>query len=60
MLKLAVIALMAIVIVVGVFYANEQGMFDGATSFLDQMSTVGEGLGGFAIANAGIPNPWCC
>ena len=50
MLKLAVIVLMAIVIAVGVFYASEQGMFDGVMSTIDSLGTVGEGL-------SGLPSP---
>jgi hypothetical protein len=49
-MKLAVIALMAVVIIVGVSYAHEQGMFDGVTEFSDSLSTVGEGL-------SGLPSP---
>lgn len=46
MLKLAVIGLMAVVIVVGLVYANDQGVFDGIFKFTDSMSTIGDGLSG--------------
>jgi len=57
MLKIAVIALMAIVIVVGVFYANEQGMFDGVMSTIDSLGTVGEGLSGLPSPTQGFQTP---
>lgn len=50
MLKMAVIGLMAVVIVVGLVYANDQGVFDGIFKFTDSMSTIGDGL-------SGIPAP---
>ena len=56
-LKIAVIALMAIVIVVGVFYANEQGMFDGVMSTIDSLGTVGEGLSGLPSPTQGFQTP---
>jgi hypothetical protein len=49
-LKMAVIGLMAIVIIVGLAYANEQGIFDGITSTVDSFGTIGEGL-------SGLPSP---
>lgn len=46
MLKLAVIGLMAIVIVVGLVYANDQGVFDDIFKFGESVGKIGDGLGG--------------
>jgi len=61
MLKIIVIALMAIVIVVGLVYAIDQGVFDGVGDFIDSIGTLGEGLsglpsptGGFQVPSGGI------
>jgi len=53
-LKLAVIFLMAIVIIVGVVYANDQGVFKGATDMFDSFSTLGDGLGGLPSPTQGF------
>jgi len=57
MMKLAVIALMAVVIIGGIAYAADQGMFDGIFEFTDSMSTIGDGLGGLPSPTAGFQNP---
>ena len=57
MMKMAVIGLMAIVIVVGLVYANDQGIFDGATSMFDSLSTVGDGLSGLPSPTQGFQTP---
>lgn len=49
-MKLAVIGLMAVVIIFGVAYAYDQGMFDSVTEFSDSMGTLGDGL-------SGLPSP---
>jgi len=49
-LKIMIIALMAIIIVVGLVYAIDQGVFDGVSDFIDNISTIGEGF-------KGIPSP---
>ena len=46
MLKIMVIILMGVVIVGGLYYANDQGIFDGISEFTDSMGTIGDGLGG--------------
>ena len=56
-LKLAVIALMAIVIIVGVAYAHDQGMFEGVTEFTDSMGTLGDGLSGLPSPTQGFQTP---
>ncbi len=53
-LKLVVIFLMAIVIIVGVVYANDQGVFKGATDMFDSFGTLGEGLGGLPSPTQGF------
>jgi hypothetical protein len=57
MMKLAVIALMAVVIIGGIAYAADQGMFDGIFEFTDSMSTIGDGLGGLPSPTAGFQSP---
>jgi len=57
MLKLAVIGLMGILIVGGLFYANEQGIFDGVSEFTESMSTMGDGLGGIPSPTQGFVTP---
>jgi hypothetical protein len=57
MLKLAVLGLMAAVIVIGLVYANDQGVFDGVTDFAGSMSTIGDGLGGLPSPTQGFQNP---
>lgn len=57
MLKLAVIGLMAVVIVVGLVYASDQGVFDGIFEFTDSMSTIGDGLGGLPSPTQGFQTP---
>jgi len=54
MLKMAVIGLMGIVIVGGLFYAHDQGVFDGIGEFTDSMSTIGDGLGGLPSPTQGF------
>jgi len=57
MLKVIVIALMAIVIVVGLVYAIEEGVFDGIGEFIDSMGTLGEGLSGIPSPTTGFQIP---
>ena len=56
-MKLAVLGLMAVVIVIGLAYASEEGVFDGVFEFTDSMSTIGDGLGGLPSPTQGFVNP---
>lgn len=49
-MKIIVIALMAVIIVVGLVYAIDQGVFDGVADFIENIGTLGEGF-------SGIPSP---
>mgnify|MGYP006105316141 FL=1 len=57
MMKLAVIALMAVVIIIGVSYAHDQGVFDDVTEFTDSMGTLGDGLSGLPSPTQGFQTP---
>jgi len=50
LLKIIVIALMAVVIIVGLVYAIDQGVFEGVSDFIENIGTLGEGF-------QGIPSP---
>jgi hypothetical protein len=56
-MKIAVIILLSIVIVVGIVYANDQGIFDGVMSTIDSLGTVGEGLSGLPSPTQGFQTP---
>jgi hypothetical protein len=56
-LKIAVIAILAVLIVVGVAYANEKGAFDGVLSFTDNIGAIGEGFKGIPSPTQGFQNP---
>ena len=49
-MKIGIIAMMGVLIVAGLYFASEEGMFDGIFKFTDSMSTIGDGL-------SGIPAP---
>ena len=57
MLKIAVIILMGVVIVGGLYYAYDQGMFEGISDFTDSMGTLGDGLGGLPSPTQGFVTP---
>lgn len=57
MMKIIVIALMAVVIVVGLVYAMQEGVFDGIGEFIESMGTLGEGLSGLPSPTAGFDIP---
>jgi len=56
-MKLAVLILMSVVIVGGVAYAYDQGVFDGVSDFTNSMSTIGDGLGGLPSPTQGFVTP---
>jgi hypothetical protein len=49
-LKLAIIVLMGIVIVGGLYYAYDQGVFEGIGEFTDSIGNIGDGM-------SGLPSP---
>lgn len=56
-LKLAVIAMMGIMMIGGLAYAIDQGMFDGMFDFADSMSSIGDGLSGLPSPTQGFVSP---
>tara|TARA_B110001454_G_scaffold77532_1_gene75075 strand:- start:434 stop:1369 length:936 start_codon:yes stop_codon:yes gene_type:complete len=57
MMKIVIIILMSVIIVVGLVYANDQGIFDGVMSTIDSLGTVGEGLSGLPSPTQGFQTP---
>ena len=49
-MKILVIAFAAIIVIVGLVYAIDQGVFDGVIDFIENLGTLGEGF-------SGIPSP---
>lgn len=56
-MKVAIIGLIAVVLIVGVAFAYEQGMFDGIFKFGDSISTIGDGLSGLPSPTGGFNTP---
>lgn len=56
-MKLVILAIVAVLIVVAIAYASEKGAFDGITSFTANLGTIQDSFQGLPSPTAGFVNP---